>query len=543
VEYRFVDVRGASLHVRTAGRGPAVLMLHQAPTSARVMESLITHLADSFFCIAPDLPGLGRSDPITNLPVTIEKVARVIGDLLDVYGIEKFIAYGSHTGALVATELAIQRPQAVAAIVVNGYPIYTLEESAQRLATYFPPIDPVWDGSHLIWLWYRYREQFIYWPWNTKHPITRANCPLPNTAYLHAGVAEIAVRHDCYANLYAAAFDYDASGALARNTVQLHMVIDPEDSLSLKVHHAARDNKTLRLREIAAGQSVEAVEYDLLGEIARTSSLLARSLPGDEPRSDAMRYWGAERRIVSRRIVGANKARLCVVLPDFPGGFTALAAELPSQCPSDVMLLDFSGLAIADESPDRVIAGFSAAVDDLIESINAPNVDLIAHHSTAGLAAVTKAKLGKKCGRVAILDPLPGAQPAPFDATLCASGGHLLRLWDRIRFRRLTADGMPNASSERRMGLYEDLGRIGRLSWDAVSSFAIIPAVERALATLQRDAEELVADPTTLCVFSGVDHLRFSDAIPKSASTILQNGPPKQPLADALRAIASDHPA
>jgi hypothetical protein len=102
---------------------------------------------------------------------------------------------------------------------------------------------------------------------------------------------------------------------------------------------------------------------------------------------------------------------------------------------------------------------------------------------------------------------------------------------------------MPNASSERRIGLYEDLGRIGRLSWDAVSSFAIIPAVERALATLQRDAEELVADPTTLCVFSGVDHLRFSDAIPKSASTILQNGPPKQPLADALRAIASDHPA
>jgi pimeloyl-ACP methyl ester carboxylesterase len=226
----FVDVMGTSIHVRWCGRGVPVLLIHQSPVSARIQEDRLRAWGDGYRCIAPDIPGMGQSGAIGEQVPTIALLADYFVGLLDRVGIARALVYGAHTGALIGTQMARHHPDRVAGLVLDGYPIYTDEEVAQRLATYFPPLEPRWDGAHLLWLWHRYREQFIYWPWNAKSPRTRATAAIPEPAHLHAGVAEMARTHHTYPQCYAAAFRYDAAAALEVGTRHPRKAILPRSA-------------------------------------------------------------------------------------------------------------------------------------------------------------------------------------------------------------------------------------------------------------------------------------------------------------------------
>ncbi|MGB6118445.1 MAG: alpha/beta hydrolase, partial [Mesorhizobium sp.] len=305
-----------------------MVLIHQAPISARTLESRIERLSADFFCIAPDLPGLGQSDALGGGLVTVERMAKTIVGLLDRLGIEKAVFYGQHTGALVATEIAASAPDRMAAVLIGGMPIYTAEESSQRVTSYAPPLAaPDWDGGHLSWLWYRYREQFIYWPWNSKEPRIRATCAIPPKAFLHDGAGEIAARHASYAAVYHAAFDYDAEGVLNRVSVPMHFILDLADSLSLKIELAAAANPALK-RWPGATQDIEAIERKVAIEAARglkpqppisTDALSTRRI--------ARRWQGGA---VDFLRVGKNDARPCLVLPPFPVGARGVLPELES---------------------------------------------------------------------------------------------------------------------------------------------------------------------------------------------------------------------
>src|SRR4051794_1728989 len=58
---RTADVSGVKLQYLTAGRGPAVLLLHGYAETSRMWRPLIPKLAAEFTVIAPDLPGIGDS--------------------------------------------------------------------------------------------------------------------------------------------------------------------------------------------------------------------------------------------------------------------------------------------------------------------------------------------------------------------------------------------------------------------------------------------------------------------------------------------------
>src|SRR5579871_983879 len=59
---RTADVGGVKIQYLTAGRGPAVLLLHGYAETSRMWRPLIPRLAAEFTVIAPDLPGIGDSD-------------------------------------------------------------------------------------------------------------------------------------------------------------------------------------------------------------------------------------------------------------------------------------------------------------------------------------------------------------------------------------------------------------------------------------------------------------------------------------------------
>jgi alpha-beta hydrolase superfamily lysophospholipase len=58
ISSRNAVVDGASLHYLTAGKGPAVILLHGYAQTSRMWRPLIPRLTERFTVIAPDLPGI-----------------------------------------------------------------------------------------------------------------------------------------------------------------------------------------------------------------------------------------------------------------------------------------------------------------------------------------------------------------------------------------------------------------------------------------------------------------------------------------------------
>lgn len=123
---------GIRLAYVDAGSGPAVLLLHGEPTWSflwrRVMPPL---LAAGFRCIAPDLPGFGRSDkPTDDSWYSYERHTAAIVSLVDHLKLAHatFVMHdwGGPIGLRVAT---IERPNSVSRLVVMDTGIFTGDQT------------------------------------------------------------------------------------------------------------------------------------------------------------------------------------------------------------------------------------------------------------------------------------------------------------------------------------------------------------------------------------------------------------------------------
>ena len=150
------------VHYITAGNGPPLVMFHQSPRSASEYVPLIEEWAKYFTIIAPDTPGYGQSDPLEITEPDMTDIANAQMTFLKTIGITQFAAYGYHTGSTIALTIAGLYPKAVNRFVMNGFSVLSKEEKESFLKEYLPPFQPDWSGSHLAWLWSRYREQLIF---------------------------------------------------------------------------------------------------------------------------------------------------------------------------------------------------------------------------------------------------------------------------------------------------------------------------------------------------------------------------------------------
>ncbi len=82
-----VVVQGVSVYVKDQGTGPPILFLHGNPDSADLWDGLVDLLSPRFRCLAPDLPGFGRSAAPRNFDCSLENMARFIDGLVDALGI------------------------------------------------------------------------------------------------------------------------------------------------------------------------------------------------------------------------------------------------------------------------------------------------------------------------------------------------------------------------------------------------------------------------------------------------------------------------
>ncbi len=97
-----------------------MVLLHQAPLNAHQFDAVFAPLAArGLRGIAIDLPGYGQSDPPDFVP-TIADYAGAVPAVLDHLGLESADVLGHHTGALVATEVALAHPDRVDRLILNG---------------------------------------------------------------------------------------------------------------------------------------------------------------------------------------------------------------------------------------------------------------------------------------------------------------------------------------------------------------------------------------------------------------------------------------
>jgi pimeloyl-ACP methyl ester carboxylesterase len=114
---RFVRLGDGDMHVVENGRpgAAALLLIHGAAASTAYWDLVVPSLAGAFRVIRIDLLGHGRSaSPAGGYDIPTQ--ARRVGAALDRLGVSRVTVIGHSTGCTVATALAEQRPDAVAAL-------------------------------------------------------------------------------------------------------------------------------------------------------------------------------------------------------------------------------------------------------------------------------------------------------------------------------------------------------------------------------------------------------------------------------------------
>ena len=161
-ERAFVQGPFGQVHVLTvqprAGmilKTPLVLF-HPTPYSSDYFKRFIPYMASDRMVIAMDTPGYGDSAKPMELQSIAGYAASAVAALQALsYGHRRPVdVLGYHTGALIAAELAAQRPDLVRRLVLPGIPFYT-DEKAQREAyeKYVKAPTIAEDGSHLSAPW------------------------------------------------------------------------------------------------------------------------------------------------------------------------------------------------------------------------------------------------------------------------------------------------------------------------------------------------------------------------------------------------------
>ena len=141
----------AGLAKPAAGELP-LLLLHQSPASGRQFESAFRPLVRrNVRYVAIDTPGFGFSDPTPSFP-KLEQWASSFVAVMDHLGIEQADVLGHHTGALNATEVALQFPARIERLILNGpLPLEDAERAAwlEFCRTEEIPYHEKPDGSHM----------------------------------------------------------------------------------------------------------------------------------------------------------------------------------------------------------------------------------------------------------------------------------------------------------------------------------------------------------------------------------------------------------
>lgn len=408
----FVSLGDRQVHFRVAGSGPVLLLLHQSPTSSAEMVTEIEAFARYFSVIGVDTPGCGLSDPLPDEQPDVTRYAEALDEFVAALGLDRFLIYGFHTGAIIGFEYARLYPDKCTAAVINGLAVFEGDELDDLLEHYNVVAEPTPDGGHLNWIWARLRDQRLFFPWYRREPEARMASNLSDGRALHPYMLDFLRARDGGRKPYQAAFAYPARQRMPDIRVPVYLVNIEFDPLA---PHPERldgfpDNVERRVFSDALLMRDKMLEFLLChavgdGDVARRSvgrcSTLFRndvvntvagpvfvrvSNPGPDGAVVILHDAGSSSRSwesIAAQLVHDSAEQLQVVLIDSPGHGETCATHLP----------DFSAISI------------SILLEKVIRETGLTNIDIIAEGAGCVIAAEIANAYPESVDRLVLIDP------------------------------------------------------------------------------------------------------------------------------------------
>jgi len=143
VHYKTAKVDDIDVFYREAGCSdkPVVLLLHGFPTSSHMYRNLIPKLSESYYVIAPDLPGFGSTQvpEETGFKYNFNNLYKVIDNFTLTLGLDRYAIMMFDYGAPVGFRLAAANPNKVTAII------------SQNANAYEEGLEPAWGPFRAYW--------------------------------------------------------------------------------------------------------------------------------------------------------------------------------------------------------------------------------------------------------------------------------------------------------------------------------------------------------------------------------------------------------
>ena len=123
--YRELD--GLRLAHLDVGEGAPVVMMHGEPTWSFLWRSVIPPVLDAGYrCIAPDLPGFGRSDKPTDIAwYGYDRHVEAVADLFERLDLQAATLVVHDWGGPIGLRVAVERPERVARMVMLDTGLFT----------------------------------------------------------------------------------------------------------------------------------------------------------------------------------------------------------------------------------------------------------------------------------------------------------------------------------------------------------------------------------------------------------------------------------
>ena len=443
VERRFVDVGGRRVHYRRVGIGPPVVMLHASPASSEMLLGEMQAAAAYFTCFAFDMPGFGDSDALAGDAVSVRNVAAATAAAMQAVGLPPCPVFGTHSGTAIALELGAGWPELLTGLVLDGVPLFTRAEADEIFESYFTLFPPHPLGAHFTSTWIRFRDQFTWFPWQSRD-VNRLNAldrPSPEDIqrwvmmYFRGFRTSLPVyRAICYHG----AVLYQAAQILTRPAV---FMATEEDMLFRHLD---------RLPPLKDGQMIVRLPPNLEAKHAAIVAYL-RAMPPAHPvavpaptrmagSDPAVQFLDTEDGQFLLRCYGNYTHPALMLLHDAPGSglkLDPLARRLATD--AYVILPDLPGVGESEAPPvDRPILEASAnMLSAIADTLALEGFAVAAFGCGCAVAATFGARgdprlTGLLLQGVPVLDETTAAAIAP-DIELSPEGGHWLRMWLMIR--------------------------------------------------------------------------------------------------------------
>ncbi len=189
----FTNIKEGQAHYRYIKNNKAtklpIIIIHMSPVASGFVAPLMENLEIDRDIFAPDTLGNGDSSPLQIEKPEIIDFAEGLTRVLDSIGVKKAHFYGVRTGAMIASEIAINFPERVESLMIDELVPARSSADNPNIGEPCPKINH--SGTQFIWAWHVMRDHFIYHPWWDRYADNRITLNLPSANLLHEYTTEL----------------------------------------------------------------------------------------------------------------------------------------------------------------------------------------------------------------------------------------------------------------------------------------------------------------------------------------------------------------